>query len=435
MDRFDSMRAKKIVGGGSNLDSLGVSVAVEASNSFEAGDRFVGVPMENVTPSIVTINLGIESIADASEDLSVAVPTQTITSSSKTIKVGFLNSDNVYELVDIDLPTAIENIKSSVTLNGGSSLSVNEDGSLIMVNGLNFGDDNELRVLVIKTHKGGGSASFYSLELDTRSGYANFTGYPLGKPAGFVLTKNYLLIHGGYKWTYTTEANGVETQKSGQGSISTIHYFDGNSFGKSVYASYTSSKNLTWDKTRVAWYNNSTLMAIGSTQSECAIQKYVLDNRTLESFTHVQIVKNSTYGNFSISRNASYIGWSGNVYALNYDLSYTKVSSGSSGVSLVYPDSTGSYTLAGSNIRETSALDTVVMSAYSLSSRYFDVSNGYFYRSGLNKVYKIPQGSEEAEYFISSNAGNAETAGRIYGIVPYSMIAGEIGTAQALFET
>lgn len=433
MDRFDSMRAKKIVGGGSNLDSLGVSVAVEASNSFKAGDRFVGVPMENVTPSIETINLGIESIADASEDLSVAVPTQTITSSSKTIKVGFLNSDNVYELVDVDLPTAIENIKSSVTLSGGSSLSVNEDGSLIMVNGLNFGDDNELRVLVIKTHKGGGSASFHSLELDSRSGYDNFTGYPLAKPSGFVLTKNYLLIYGGYKWTYTTGTDGAQTTKSGQ--ISTIHYFDGNSFGKSVHASYSGGKNLTWDKTRVAWYNNSTLIAIGNTQGEGAIQKYVLNNRTLESFTHVQIAKNSTAGTFTISRNASYIGWSGNVYALNYDLSYTKVSQVGTSTPLVYPDSTGSYTLVGSNIRKTSALDTVVMSAYSLSSRYFDVSNGYFYRSGVNKVYKIPQGSEEAEYFISSNAGNAETAGRIYGIVPYSMIAGEIGTAQALFET
>jgi hypothetical protein len=449
-----------------DFSDIGHTVSVEAKTSFYAGERFVGVKNDSyLTPTMSSLALGITSIIDASEDLSVAVPSQTITATSTTITIGFLNDQNAYELVDVALPSAVSSITSNLTL-AASNCTVNEDGSLIAIGGLmtNEGSKNTSNVITIETSIGSKTATASwqgALDYGYKSDYADYTAWAYGSPTVMILTKNYLLCTMAVAYQYT-KADGTIASGTNIGG-GAIFYYNGNSFSQAIYKSPSNisySNSDIWDKNCVAWADDSTLITISRylNSFNYQIRKFVLNGSTIVSMANrgMGVWSTDNYGGtqYAISGNARYIARADRIasdrtteYVWSFhsvDLSTTQIGyrsnnykeSGYTSYKLI-PDSTGEF-VYNTNKKQIRRITDLATNVYNggggMSSKHFDIMNGMFYRDGVNKRFLSPR-SQEAEYLITSTGAAITTEDRIYGIVPKAMLMGEIGTARGLFRT
>lgn len=486
MDRFDDMRAKVSMteenAGGSSGESSntgtaylgGTTVTIEPTVSLSKGDRFVGVKNADATVQMAYTGLGgAGNLAVTSEDLSVGIVNATLTADSSTLQVAFLTDDYYYEYVDVDIPSGA--ITDGVTISGNAT--INEDGTLIVIKGLNDDEGVGRRLLIIDVNKTNKSATcdyqdlgitltnftlaegsetvWYSISNSRRSSAFN----------NIRLTKNYLICTSTVTYDYNYWYVDPETEDktySGSNTVTSIHKYTGSSFKtKPAYCVYTGGSSYITNRAHASachcvasgWYNDNTLLFIHSfiaTQSSSGatpqVHKFVFDEDGDSVVSHSSITgigQAYKYYNpsYNMSKNGCYIGYRCNyestysyayMYRLNpLDMTVTSLGSAPSKSTVCFT-SDGDYFLCSSSIYKTSDTSTVAYSAKALSgSRHFEFTNGRYYRSGNFKCYLSP--ATDAEYVVSANYGDCTTDGNIYGVVNESLNAGEKGTGQMLF--
>ena len=460
MDRFDSMRAKKIIGGGNgNYSSLGTPITVETRNSFNAGDRFVGVKNDgHVAQTIVSAQLAAENLAVASDDLAVCVMSQSITNNSSSLRIGFLNKEtNEYEIYDVSLPTMT--FAASFTLNN-TNTTINEDGSLIAIYNkdakLAYSSYNAIGILIINVDVENKRASaVYRGDYYKFGEYHYTTGnntydvvdssiYHNNISFTVLATGNYLLIASCVKITYYDSTGAIKAALLAFNSL-----YEATKTIPLHKIAYNSSYLRPF--LSCAWRSSDTLIATIQSSTVTSFKgiiiKYKVNGATLENASYVEKGDGaaiSTTVKLMLSANGKYMAegatTSWTVYSINSDLSLNHIGSAtfSASQSYCYPDNTGTQFIStNGSVFNLSENKTFVYwtSTLTASSRHFDLKTGFF-RSGNKKVFLSPQ-SSEPEYIISNTQAYIEIADadRVYGIVPKDMVTGEIGTAQALFET
>lgn len=435
-------------GGGYNID--GTEIIGQASATIYEGGRFIGEPLEGGSPpQLITTPLGIESIAVASEDLSVAIPSgQRLTLESTSIKVGFLNDENVYDIVDIDLPSNF-NILYGNGL-GGVKYSINEDGTLIVLSGLYTRDENGKDrgyIITISVNKKSktGTSRLSQIRISGRDGYDNYSGEATANVEGFAVTKEYILYSGKFMVQYT-DANG--DWKSSTHSICAIYYYP-RGFGHPIFFDGVgASAYFIWNPYLIGWSDDNTLIAMGHYYSYTHIRKFVLNGSIVSNFSSVEYRKYQVYY-YTMSKNAKYVAvgpdaspksWvTEGVYRLDTtSLTLTQIASRrfytySAIHRNSYIDSTGNYFNSGGAIF--SVPDMVqVYSGGAVSSRYFDIAYDEFYRSGTNKV-SLAWAEENAQYKIAPTSAKILEANKIYGVAIETIRTGETGSGIMLFHT
>ena len=462
MDRFDSMRGKQLLGGasGSGYGKLGTQVTVEAQTSFNAGDRFVGVKNDATTmPTLQIARLATTSLLIASEDLSVAVMNQSITNDSESLIIGFLNEYNEYEQYNVSLPTM--NFKADITLSTLNTV-INEDGSIIMVYSADANSStiasayNYLGVLIINVDVSNKTASasyktnpFNCGNMEYSDGNNTYSVETdiVSEASKILLTKKYVLLKSMYRGVYTNSSGSIKNSNGYIGGL--FRYSGGSAISKPFLTSSSTATNYSWET--CGWRDDDTLVAVLQSSSASLTSIIYKISPSTGSASQATLPQYSTsYTDYyRLSENGRYLGrgvfisstdtrhW---VYSINADLSLNDVwniqASGSDTAKYTYPDNTATYIIFGNggNIYATSDSSVDFTEAPAVSSKYFGIRNGEFYRSGTSKIYLSPQ-SSEPEYLISFSDGDATEANKIYGIVPINLAEGAINVAQLLFTT
>lgn len=415
---------KGAAGGGGDFSNLGVTVSVEAKNGFYAGDRFVGVKNEGVEPEIVSVITGDGSTVVAfSEDLRVLIYSQTIGASTTSIKIGILDSeDKIYTTVFAKISGDMSGVTTK-TLDR-SICNLEEDGTRMVT--LLQDSNNVAGVLIVNINP---SAKTASAVYDNNLGMNNLTivvneetSYNDGYVSyinnnGVALIGNYLLVAGTYKYN---EGN------SSYGGYFSIHVGTSSaSFEEIVARSYMSYPIYAYS---VGYLGGST--AVVNAYSMYWKISYSGGITILSSFS----TSLCTYAN--ISKNGKYCCRGVKAFAIDFSegkltqISNITGSSSSSGASAI--DNSGEYLISGTSIFEVASGNLFASGVKACTSRYFGIVNDEVYFGGAYKCYL---GVSSAQYSIYRTQAYITQSDRVYGVVSENMSIGDIGTAQALFNT
>ena len=141
MDRFDDMRAR-VSGSGGNSGGggggpFGVDVVVQATDNFNAGDTFVGTAVSGANPKMYNVAGGLSNAGHISADGTVAIRAETISTNSTTATI-YIKNEDAYTEVIVNLPDMSGTTNTPSTSYNQSGVSINEDGSIILINMYTF---------------------------------------------------------------------------------------------------------------------------------------------------------------------------------------------------------------------------------------------------------------------------------------------------------
>lgn len=446
----------------------GASVRIQAMEGFSEGERFRGIPNPDGSTVLLATAYDNANMSLISEDLSVGVVSTTIGVNASSLQIGFLADLNNYEIYNVSIPEGAikEAFKTS------EICSINEDGSLILFGGLLNSNGFYNGMLIIEVNKANKSAvakyfddpcNFGSFTMSngyTTTGrienYSSRTSYI----KSFVLTKKYLIYTFNMKYHNGTEEVG--------GNSTAMYYYTGSGFKTlAKYALYNSPNSSTARSTNsreVGWADDNTLLVIHSNRGKSSsssggsiFRKYVLDGGNLISSTSLTVNaylqyngKSQYFGadTWAFSKNCHYLSRYSDyssyddsfIYKFNpIDMTYQQLwQDGQStyhAIYLPYVSDDGEYFLNGSNIRKVSDPHTNLYTAGTLSSRYFEVTNGQSYRSGT-KQYRLSSPEDKPEYLAyPCTGGSIKEQNCIYGIVMERLVGGDIGEGRKLFDT
>lgn len=411
--------------GAGDLTEIGTTVTVEAANSFNAGERFVGVA--SGSPTILSKQLGAQAVA-ISDDCSVFVYSQTLSNTTTSIKIGLVDENFLIKDIYIDIPT-IPDI-TTMGLSYQSKVGVNEDGTYVVIGGIGTSNNKFNGFLLIDVDKENqsGSATFIENFGETGSVVVDGVAYTKAVPnqtsnlsvAIYVYGKQILV---GMQYLGT----------KADGTTATFHL-------GTLWSS--SATNLVWYMKNAVTYNSNNASRNGdyiNVGNNGTAKAWVVNMKT------GAYVENSLSGVTPFfSRNGKYAmtrGYSDKwVYLYSctpagLTLIGSKSISALGGTGNCEVDSSGDYFRSGydnaiykfsTGTKFSNAINGTVI------TKNFEISQGkccLYYTSAI--LYYLSK--DTVEYRISNTGTIISTADRIYGITNKAMTVGETGTAQALF--
>ena len=416
MDRFDDMRARVSGGGASGGSFYGVEVLAQATENFDEGDTFVGTAVSGMTPTTARVLSGLQNVGHVSADNSVALSNVSITATS-TIATIYIKNGDVYTAVNVPLPD-MTGATSCTTTYGEKKVSINEDGTIIVLNMKAF-------LLKIDVNKGSLTATASRIEISSVS----LSNYPYTvsnvsydvTPVDF--NTNHVLVRGSYLF-FVVKGSYIQST-----STKNVYYtMYGRIVGSSITHEYllsasSSAVNIACCSSVLNYGGNDLIFAGGNALHRLEISGGVVVKHNMISQTLSYITMNGKYALNSAT-----------IYTINKGTGTCTLVASSVSTSTVYGiDETGQYieTSAKCYRLDGTALGPALGTAgIPAGSDYFKVVDDSYIDNSYYTTTLVP--SAEAEYTIAHTT-SVSTAGDIYGVVTDSMTMGETKKALKIF--
>lgn len=435
-------------GGGDDYSALGTTVSVYARNSFMKGEIFMGEKNPDLAGTMLYDVMNVPSYIRAwnKKNLDIVAFTTTLRDSSTYYALGIYNEEkNEYERITVDLPSGY--VETVVQTSNAETL-INDDGTKIVIlqsdNGAAFGF--EFSLLIINVNKSAKTASVTKVA-ETDFGVPS---YPItfeyegqvyedgrqlrGSRMGGVLAKKYLII-GGYisssSANDTTPINCLIALKESQGTYK--------------------FNNIILVKKNIGYPTRKTFRMISDNEAVAMCGNYGVKFHFGEGGVSASVsfeYSKTITGNYSmnvtnLSKNGKYmcakaVNDVGEVYEVDFGSgTYESIYSITNAT---YCDSSGRYVLAQDGDSKEATLymngEVLAEGVKSCEDDYFEFTADEFYVHSKSDVpYICYRNPEDFDYYIYNTQAYIETSDRIYGIVPESMAMGDVGKAQALFNT
>lgn len=438
-------------GGGDDYSALGTTVSVYARNSFMKGEIFMGEKNPDLAGTMLYDEIGTPSYIRAwnKKNLDIVAFTTTLRDSSTYYAIGLKKEDvNEYERITVDLPSGYVNY--TVATNNSNTL-INDDGTKIVIP--QSGSDAwqfDFSLLIINVNKSAKTASVTRVDqTDFGAPTSEITfeyegetytdGRHLwGSPSGGLLIKNYLIILG----YISSSSAGV-----GDGSTPPLPCLIALKESQGGYK----FNNIIMVKRDLGYPTRKTFRMISDDEAVAMCGNYGVKFHFGEGGVSASVCfqitdKNSqgvAYSVTNLSKNGKYAcaritSGMNQVYEVDF----------SSGTyknvywiqNAAYCDSTGEYVLAQGLSDKTATIykggEVFVEGVKSCEDDYFEFTADEFYvHSNADVPYICYRNPEDFDYYIYNTQAYIEESDRIYGIVPEGMAMGDVGRAQALFNT
>jgi hypothetical protein len=430
---------------------LGTSVSVYARDSFSKGQIFIGEKNPDLLGEIIYDEIGTPSYIRAwnKKNLDIVAFTTTLSTSSTYYAIGLKKEDvNEYERITVDLPSGYVNY--TVATNNSNTL-INDDGTKIVIP--QSGSDAwqfDFSLLIINVNKSAKTASVTRVDqTDFGAPTSEITfeyegetytdGRHLwGSPSGGLLIKNYLIILG----YISSSSAGV-----GDGSTPPLPCLIALKESQGGYK----FNNIIMVKRDLGYPTRKTFRMTGENDGVGICGKYGLKfhfgeggvsatvsfeySKTVSGGYTMNITNLSKNGKYMCAKAANDVG---EVYEVDFGSgTYESIYSITNAT---YCDSSGRYVIAQDGDSKEATLymngEVLAEGIKSCEDDYFEFTADEFYvHSNSDVPYICYRNPDDFDYYISNTQAYIEESDRIYGIVPEGMAMGDVGKAQALFNT
>lgn len=424
MDRFDDMRAKATAsGGGGGVNVDGTEVSIIAQTSLSTGDRFEGIATGEL-PICSDNGLGISNIKTdtlgfgVSDDRSVLMTGGYIYSQTEYISFYLKNAEGNYELIQAPIEGNLKEMMESVSLGSidtsGGNHSVNEDGTLIYIEGNVFNSGTATRAPFV---------IMVEIDKENRSGRAYAIQNPFATLEEKIRTEG-VRLRG--NWLVAYESNYVDTTRHGL----SVYKYSNHSFDRIYHYNYTSSKP------KACQIVGDYLIVYESTTGNL----WKIDKNTAAHLGFNTMWRPMGQASYSVLTHKGLLaisnGTKSNVYDVNFDgLSYTTVISVTiTSGTMIYPDEQGGYVLTSKGIYDLTTKELINSAITSNNKNVystFDSKLGVIIGTKIHKV--IPATAGEYSAIRCEGADYTTENGKVYGVALEDIRAGEVGAGKIMF--